>query len=54
MTDTPLLDKRPAPIPSEVRAMALRPEDVAAACLFVMTLPPRAHVSELVIQPSRR
>lgn len=44
MTDTPLLDKRPAPVTAEARAAALQPEDVAAACLFVMTIPPRAHV----------
>lgn len=54
MTDTPLLDKRPVPVAAEARAAALQPEDVAAACLFVMTLPSRAHVSELVIQPSTR
>ena len=54
MTDTPLLDKRPVPVSAEARATALRPEDVAAACLFVMTLPARAHVPELAIQPSRR
>jgi NADP-dependent 3-hydroxy acid dehydrogenase YdfG len=54
MTDTPLLDKRPVPVGAEARAAALQPEDVAAACLFVMTLPPRAQVTELTIQPSRR
>lgn len=54
MTDTPLLDRRPSPVSAEVRSTALQPEDVAEACLFVMGLAPRAHVSELVIQPSRR
>lgn len=53
MTDTPLLDKRPVPVPAEVRQKALQPEDVAAACLFVMALPPRAHVAEIMLQPSR-
>ncbi|MGK9168914.1 SDR family NAD(P)-dependent oxidoreductase [Inquilinus limosus] len=53
MTDTPLLDKRPVPVPPEARRAALQPEDVAAACLFVMALPPRAHVAEIVLQPSR-
>jgi NAD(P)-dependent dehydrogenase (short-subunit alcohol dehydrogenase family) len=52
-TDTPLILKRPAPTPPEVLARALQPEDVAAACLFVMTLPPRAYVPELVLYPSR-
>jgi NADP-dependent 3-hydroxy acid dehydrogenase YdfG len=31
---------------------AMKPEDVAAAILFVVTLPPRANVSELLIRPT--
>ncbi|WP_421723078.1 SDR family oxidoreductase [Bauldia sp.] len=54
MTDTPLLDKRPVPIPAETRANALQPEDVARTCLYVMGLPPRAHVVEVLLQPARR
>ncbi|CAH1687795.1 NADP-dependent 3-hydroxy acid dehydrogenase YdfG [Hyphomicrobiales bacterium] len=54
MTDTPLLDRRPTPVTPEARASALRPEDIAAACLFIMRLPPRAHVPELHIGPSQR
>lgn len=54
MTNTPLLDRRPSPVSAEVRSAALQPEDIAEACMFVMSLPPRAHVSELMIQPSRR
>ncbi|MBO1908006.1 SDR family NAD(P)-dependent oxidoreductase [Microvirga sp. 3-52] len=54
MTDTPLLDHRPSPVSAEARSAVLQPEDIAEACLFVMRLPRRAHVSELVIQPSRR
>ena len=53
MTDTPLLDKRPVPVPADSRRAALQPDDVAAACLFVMGLPARAHVAEIVLQPSR-
>jgi NADP-dependent 3-hydroxy acid dehydrogenase YdfG len=52
-TDTPLALKRPVPTPPEVLAHALQPEDIAAACLFVMALPQRAHVPELVLYPSR-
>jgi NAD(P)-dependent dehydrogenase (short-subunit alcohol dehydrogenase family) len=51
LTDTPLVLKRPMPTPPEVMARALQPEDVAEACLFVMRLPPRAHVPELVLVP---
>ena len=52
IVDTPILDQRPEPPPAEVRAHMLRPEDVAAACLFVVTLPERAHVPELTILPT--
>ncbi len=53
MTDTPLVYKRPTPPTPEMLAKALQPEDVAAACMFVMKLPPRAHVPELVLYPTR-
>lgn len=53
LTDTPMVLKRPTPTPPEVLAKALHPEDVAAACMFVLQLPARAHVPELVLYPSR-
>lgn len=53
LTDTPMVLKRPTPTPPEVLARALQPDDVAAACLFVLRLPARAHVPELVLYPSR-
>jgi NADP-dependent 3-hydroxy acid dehydrogenase YdfG len=52
LTDTPLVLKRPTPTPPEVMAKALQPEDVAAACLFVASLPVRVHVPELVMVPA--
>jgi NADP-dependent 3-hydroxy acid dehydrogenase YdfG len=52
LTDTALVLKRPTPTPPEVLAQALQPEDVAAACLFVLRLPARAHVPELLLYPS--
>ena len=52
LTDTPILEKRPAPTPAEMLAVALKPEDIARACLFVAGLPPRAYVPELQILPS--
>jgi NADP-dependent 3-hydroxy acid dehydrogenase YdfG len=54
MTDTPLLNKRPTPPTAEMRAKALQPCDIADACMFVMQLPPRAHVSEIILQPAIR
>lgn len=52
IVDTPILDNRPEPPPKEVRDRALKPEDVARACLFLVTLPPRAHVPELTMVPT--
>lgn len=50
--DTPILEHRPTPVSAEHRARILRPEDVAAAVLMVVQLPPRAHVPELIIKPT--
>jgi NADP-dependent 3-hydroxy acid dehydrogenase YdfG len=52
VVDTAILDTRPEPPSAELRAHMLQPEDVAAACLFAATLPPRAHVPELTILPT--
>jgi NADP-dependent 3-hydroxy acid dehydrogenase YdfG len=50
--DTPILENRPTPVSDEHRAGMLQPADVAAAALMIATLPPRAHVPELVIKPT--
>jgi NAD(P)-dependent dehydrogenase (short-subunit alcohol dehydrogenase family) len=52
IVDTPILDNRPEPPPKEVRDAALRPEDVAQACIFLATLPPHAYVPELTMVPT--
>jgi NAD(P)-dependent dehydrogenase (short-subunit alcohol dehydrogenase family) len=52
IVDTPILDNRPEPPPREVRDAALKPEDVAQACLFLAALPPRAYVPELTMVPT--
>ena len=52
IVDTPILDNRPEPPPKEVRDNALKPEDVASACLFLANLPPRAYVPELTMIPA--
>ncbi len=52
IVDTPILDNRPEPPSPEIRAASLKPEDVAATCLFLATLPPRAYVPELTILPT--
>jgi NADP-dependent 3-hydroxy acid dehydrogenase YdfG len=53
LTDTPFVEHRPAPLSEEARQRALQPDDVVDACTFVMGLPSRAHVPELLIYPSR-
>jgi NADP-dependent 3-hydroxy acid dehydrogenase YdfG len=50
--DTPILENRPQPITAEHRQRILQPEDVAAAVLFVATLPPRVNIPELIIKPA--
>lgn len=49
--DTPILVHRPQPVTEAHRQSILQPEDVAAAVLFVATLPARVSVPELVIKP---
>lgn len=53
LCETEILLKRPAPTPREVLDLALHPEDIAAAVLFIAQLPPRAVVPELQLLPSR-
>ena len=50
--DTPILAERPEAVTPEHRARILRPEDVAAAVLFVASLPPHVSIPELVIKPT--
>ncbi len=50
--DTPILSARPKPVSDEQRAAMLTAEDVANAVLFVVSLPARVSVPELVIKPT--
>jgi serine 3-dehydrogenase (NADP+) len=52
LCDTDILKQRPTPTPTEVLQQALQPEDVAAAVLFLASLPPRALVPELPLVPA--
>lgn len=49
---TPLLDRRPVPVPEEERARMLRPEDVADLIRYVACLPPRVTLPEIWITPT--
>jgi NAD(P)-dependent dehydrogenase (short-subunit alcohol dehydrogenase family) len=53
LVDTPLLDRRPSPPSAELRRWALAPEDVAAAVLAAVSLPPRAHIPEMTVVATR-
>jgi len=50
--DTPILEVRPEKVTDEHRARILRPEDVAAAVVYVASQPARVAIPELVIKPS--
>jgi len=50
--NTPILEKRPAPVSEERKARMLLPEDIADMVVAIAQLPPRAHVPELIIKPT--
>ena len=50
--DTPILANRPKPVTDEQRRVILKADDVAAAVLFVATLPPHVSIPELIIKPA--
>jgi NADP-dependent 3-hydroxy acid dehydrogenase YdfG len=52
--NTPILDNRPTPPPQEHRNSILQPEDIAALVTTICSLPPRAHVPEIVIKPTKQ
>jgi NADP-dependent 3-hydroxy acid dehydrogenase YdfG len=51
LCDTPILNNRPVPPTPEQRDLMMKPEDIAAACVFAASLPPRTYVSDLVLMP---
>jgi NADP-dependent 3-hydroxy acid dehydrogenase YdfG len=50
--DTPILDNRPLVPDARARATMMQPEDVAAAILLCVTLPPRTVIEEMVLSPT--
>lgn len=51
LCDTPILNNRPVPPTQEQRDLMMKPEDIAQACVFAASLPPRTYVSDLVLMP---
>jgi NADP-dependent 3-hydroxy acid dehydrogenase YdfG len=50
--NTPILDKRPIPVPPEVRAKMLQPGDMGETIRFLARLPAHVCISEMVIAPT--
>ncbi|MPM93291.1 NADP-dependent 3-hydroxy acid dehydrogenase YdfG [bioreactor metagenome] len=53
-TNTPILEKRPAPPAAETRAAMTQPEDIAEAIVMALSLPARACAQEIIVCPTRQ
>lgn len=51
LCDTPILKNRPVPPTQEQRDKMMKPEDIAQACVFAASLPPRTYVSDMSLMP---
>ena len=51
LCDTPILNNRVVPPTQEQRDLMMKPEDIAQACVFAASLPPRTYVADLVLMP---
>jgi len=52
LCDTPILKNRAVPPTPEQRQLMMKAEDIADACVFAASLPPRTYVSDLVLMPT--
>ena len=52
--NTPILKQRPNPVTEEHKATILQPEDFAELVVAIAALPPRAHVSDIIIKPTKQ
>ena len=52
--NTPILENRPVAVSDEHKASILQPEDFADVIVAIAALPPRAHVSDIVIKPTHQ
>ncbi len=53
LVDTPIMLKRKKLPSQETLDKALKPEDIAATCLFLASLPPHAYIPEIPIFPNQ-
>ena len=49
---TPILDRRPVPVPQSDRDRMIQPQDMADLVVYVAKLPPRLCLNEIVIMPT--
>lgn len=52
--NTPILDQRPAPVSDDHKSKILQPEDFGNVIVAIAALPPHAHVSDIVMKPTRQ
>ena len=50
--DTPILDYRPIPVPKEERERLIQSEDMGEIVVFIMKMPPRVTLNEIIISPT--
>lgn len=50
--ETPILDYRPIPVPQEERARLIQSEDMGEIVVFIMKLPERVTLNEVIISPT--
>ena len=50
--NTPILENRPVPVSDEQKNKMVQPEDVGKLIATIASLPPRAHVPEIIIKPT--
>ncbi len=49
---TPIMDKRPVPVPAEDRAKMVQPEDMGDLMLFLARLPETVCLNEVIVSPT--
>jgi NAD(P)-dependent dehydrogenase (short-subunit alcohol dehydrogenase family) len=52
VTNSSIWDRKEVPLPADVRARMLEPDDVASVVLFLLTLPSRVRIDRIVLTPN--
>ena len=51
--NTPILDRRPAPPPTEARSSMIQPDDLADLVVLIATLPQAVTIDSVELRPTR-